>query len=365
MHYALIIAGGSGTRLWPMSTQQLPKQLIPFINGRSLLQVAVERLEGLLPREQIYICAGEAHRQVILDKLPGMSEDRFIGEPEGRDTLNAVALGSAVLGRNDPDATVAIFTADHLITPEDEFRQVVERGLTLADAQPQTLVTFGIEPTHPATGYGYLQLGQPLEGDARLVDQFKEKPDEATAKEYFEAGPESYLWNSGMFVWKTATLLDCVQRYEPDNHAKIMRCVEAWDEPAKRQKTLSELYPQLKKISVDYAVMEPASHDPKVQVAAVPMPLEWLDVGSWPSFAKTCEADEQGNTSSGCRTTLMDTRGTLVASDEPDHLIATIGVDDLIVIHTANATLVCKADQAEHIKKLHALVGEQFGPELL
>lgn len=366
MRYALIIAGGSGTRLWPMSTQSLPKQLIPFIDGRSLLEIAVRRLERLLPAEQIYICAGEAHRQAILERIPGMTEARFIGEPVGRDTLNAVGLGTAVLGGRDPEAVVGIFTADHLITPEEEFARIVEQGYALAEAQADMLVTFGIRPTRPATGFGYLQLGAVIEqgrSGAHVVDQFKEKPDEATAREYLDAGPQRYLWNSGMFVWRAKTLLHCIERYAPETYAGLMTCTRAWDAPAK-QEILEQIYPQLEKISVDYAVMEPASQDEKVTVAAVPMPLDWLDVGSWPSFAQTRGADEAGNTAAG-KTLLMDSRDTLIVSNDAEHLITTIGVEGLIVIHTPQATLVCRADQAERIKQLHKQVGEQFGKEWL
>ena len=365
MRYALIIAGGSGTRLWPMSTRDLPKQLIPFIDGRSLLQIAVERLEGLLPKERVVVCAGEAHRDVILRRLPGMTDDRFIGEPTGRDTLNAVALGSGVLGRDDPDAVVAVFTADHIIEPVDAFQQIVERGFELAESRRDALVTFGVTPTHAATGYGYLQLGQPLTGEARVVDEFKEKPPAEQAETYFRAGGEQYLWNSGMFVWRASTLMDAVEKYQPENHAGIVRCIDAWDDPSKRREVLDEVYPRLKKISIDFAVMEPASRDEAFTVAALPMGLRWLDVGSWPSFAQTCDADDAGNAGSGCRHVLMDSKHTLVASDEKEHLITTIGVENLIIIHTKAATLVCHADRAEDIKRLHAAVGERIGQEML
>ncbi len=365
MRYALIIAGGSGTRLWPMSTRDLPKQLIPFIDGKSLLQIAMERLKGLVPDEQIYICAGQSQRQAMLENLPGLSPERFIGEPCGRDTLNAVGLGSAVLGKDDENAIVAVFTADHIITPEDEFRQIVEKGYVLAEERPNTLVTFGITPTHPATGYGYLQLGEPTAcGTASTVSQYKEKPDLKTATSYLKAGPEHYLWNSGMFVWRASALMDCIRRFAPDNYPGISEVADAWGS-LNCDEVLQRTYPTLQKISVDYAIMEPASDDERTRVVAVPMPLSWLDVGSWPAFAQTLDHDDDGNTSAGCMSLLLDSNNTLAASSDPDHMITAIGCDDMVIIHTPNATLVCKANQAEKIKDLHKQVGETFGDQWL
>ncbi len=347
-----------------MSCAAQPKQLIPFLQGRSLLQVALERVRGLLPDGQIFICAGQAHREAILTALPHLEPGQYLAEPVGRDTLNAVGYPAAVLAQQDPDAVVAVLTADHLIEPVDQFQAILTKGFELAELQPRTLVTFGITPTHPATAYGYLELSEPLNSVARRVQRFKEKPDLHTAERYLAAGAESYLWNSGMFVWRASTLLDCIARYAPQNHAGLLRIAAAWRQAGQRVQTLHEVYPTLPKISVDYAVMEPASQDSEVSVAAIPMPLRWLDVGSWPSFALTCPTDDDDNALSAGRHLLLDSRRNLIASNDGEHLIATIGCEDLIVVHTPHATLICRRDRAEDLKKLHEMVGQRFGSQL-
>ncbi|MBN2370885.1 MAG: NTP transferase domain-containing protein [Vicinamibacteria bacterium] len=363
MRYALIMAGGAGTRLWPMSRVNRPKQFVPFIEGRSLLQLTYARLEGLIPAENRYVCAGRRHADLVRDTLD-LPERQLLAEPVGRDTLNAVGLGVAVIAKRDPEAVVAVFTSDHVIEPIDRFQRIVGRGFRLAETTANTLVTFGVTPNYAAICYGYLHLGESIEESARLVRQFKEKPDAETAGRYFAEGPERYLWNSGMFVWRADTLLDCIRRYEPESFAGLTRIIMAWDTPEK-DGVLSEVFPTLKKDSIDYAVMEKASNDPNLRVAAVPMPLKWLDVGSWPMFAETCDKDKGGNAVGAAKSLLLDTRGTIVATSDPGHLIATIGCDDLIVVHTPDATLVCRKDRAEVIKDLHRLVDERFGPEVV
>lgn len=364
MRYAVIMAGGSGTRLWPMSTAEQPKQLIPFMKGKSLLQLAVERLQGVVDFQRILICTGEAFREPIKQAMPQFTDAQILGEPTGRDTLNAVGFPAAVAMKDDPEAVVAVFTADHLIEPVESFAQRVEVGFSIAEKDPNRLVTFGIRPSYAATGYGYVQLGETLADDdaSHTVQEFKEKPDEPTARKYLERG--NYLWNSGMFVWRASTLMDCIRRYKPENYEGLMKIGEAW--ATDQQKTvLDQVYPNLEKISVDYAVMEPASNDDQVQLVCVEMSLRWLDVGSWPAYAKTCESDDSDNCFAAGKYLTMDSSNTLVVSEDDEHLVATLGVKDLVVVHTGKVTLICHRDAAERIKELHKAVGEVHGAEYL
>jgi len=260
----------------------------------------------------------------------------------GRDTLNALGFCAAVLQRRDPQAVMAVCTADHLIKPEEKFCELIEQGLSVAEQMPHTLVAFGVIPTSPATAYGYLQLGRTV-GNAYVVEHFCEKPDAATATAFFNAGPRKYLWNSGMFVWRASVLLDCIRCFEPDTYAKLQRIAEAYD-GVNRISVMNEVYPSLKKIRVDFAVMEPASCHPQFRVLAVPMPLDWVDVGSWNAFAEMCSHDEHGNAIAAARHLLHKTQHTLVVSGDPSHLVVTLGCEHLTVIHTPEATLVCHSD---------------------
>ena len=344
MRHCLVLAGGSGTRLWPFSTSSVPKQLVPLLQGRSLLEIAVERATQVVPAERVWLGAGEALRGAV-EAVPGLSPERLVLEPSGRDTLPAVALGCAVIAAQDPDAVVAVLTADHLIEPLPAFAAALEEAFALAEAREDVLVTFGIVPDSPATGFGYLELGEPLAGAARVVDSFREKPDRATAERFVAEGS---LWNSGMFVWRAATLLAAVREFAPQTGLLVDR-VAAGDRAA---------WDDVVKTSVDYGVMEPASTSERFTVAALPLAARWLDVGSWPAYGDALGRDEDGN-ALGARALAVGSRDCVVASSDPDHLVALVGCEGLVVVHTPAATLVVPADQAQRVKELHALVQDR------
>jgi mannose-1-phosphate guanylyltransferase len=356
MKYAVIMAGGSGLRLWPLSRSSRPKQLLKLVDGRSLLQLTWDRIAGLLPAEQIFVCTAESDAEAVLAEVPHLPADNLLCEPVGRDTANAIGFASALLCERDPEAVIAFLTADHIIEPAGEFRAALDRGFVLA-ASPDRLVTFGIVPTHAHTGLGYVETGDPLAEDAgaREVVAFREKPDAETAQMYLTSG--RHLWNSGMFVWRADSVLDRLAAHLPAAHADLTRIAKAWS-TGQRATTLSSLYPTLPKISIDYAVMEPASRDPGV-VVVVPMDVSWLDVGSWPALARTLPVDEDGN-AVGATLTALEASGNVVVSDDPDHLVAAIGVADLIVVHTRDVTLVCRREDAERVKAMAEQVAEQF-----
>ncbi len=355
MRYVLIVAGGSGKRLWPLSRQDMQKQLLKVVDGKSLLRIAFERLEGMVPDGQILVCTGADYADVVAAELPELDRSNILGEPEGRDSLNAVAWPAAVLAARDPDAVVAVVTADQIMHPLTAFRAALEQGFSVAEEHAEVLVTFGVVPTSPHTGYGYLRRGPTLPGyaDVCTVAEFKEKPDRATAEQYLASG--DYWWNSGMFVWRARTLLDQVALLQPVTYTAVTELAAA-------PKRLAEIYPNLLKISVDYAVMEPVSRGQgTATVVAVRLPITWHDVGGFASLSEQLPRDEAGNAYHG-PSVLVDARDNLVINNAEDgRLVAVVGLSDTVIVQTPQITLVCPISEAERIKELVAEVTNRLG----
>ncbi len=349
MRYGMVMAGGSGTRLWPLSRREKPKQLLPLLpGGKSLLATAVERLDGVVAAENRLVCTAERFRAAIRAEMPNLPEAALLGEPTGRDTVNAVGLTAAILERRDPAAVFAVLTADHLIEPQEEFARALDLGFRLAESDPHRLVTFSIRPDFAATGYGWVERGAEIEGfeGAYLAASFVEKPERPRAEAFLASG--RWNWNSGMFVFAAAGFMQALEKFLPANAAGLRAIAEAWGGPD-QQGRLNEIYPTLTRISVDHGVMEPASASESFSIATVPMAVRWLDVGSWPSLAKTIEPDAAGNRIVG-RLFAVESRGVLSVSSVPEHLICVLGCEDLVVVHTPDATLVCPIELAEQVK---------------
>ncbi|MSS45958.1 mannose-1-phosphate guanylyltransferase [Cutibacterium sp. WCA-380-WT-3A] len=354
MQHVLILAGGSGTRLWPLSHQGEPKQLLEFIDGVSLLRMAYERVAGVVPDANILVCTGASYADTVATLLPEIPAENILGEPVGRDSLNAVAWPAGLIADRDPEGVMAVVTADHIIRPVDDFRMALQYGFDLAQADPTTLVTFGVVPTEPNTGFGYLHRGAPLEPGSRAheVLEFVEKPSIQVARQYLDSG--EYWWNSGMFVWRASTLLDCLSQLKPQTRRYV-------DELVTDPSRLTEIYPLMEKVSVDIAVMEPASRGGcGVHVAAVPLEIQWYDVGSYEALAPHLPGDGMGNSVTGL-TISIDSTGNLLINDRPDAVLAVAGLHDMAVVSTDRATLVVPLSQSQQVKALVAEVAAKAG----
>ena len=354
MRHAVIMAGGAGLRLWPLSRAHRPKQLLRLFGGTSLLRASYERVAALFEPSQICVITNQSHLPLVSKEVPELPAANLFGEPVGRDTASAVGLAAAILAQRDPDAVIGIFTADHMISPTNRFCHAVELAFQTAEQNSDALVTFGIKPTRPDTNYGYIRRGARLEDDVYEARKFTEKPSVASAMKYLASG--EYYWNSGMFAWRATTILDQLKKHLPQSHAAICEIAAAWGTES-RQQRLEHLYPTLMRISIDFAVMERAE-----RVLVVEMDCHWVDVGSWPAIESIIGADADGNVSA-CNTVVhLGSRGNIVVSDVP-HLIATIGVDDLVIVHSPDATLICTKRDAAGIKELLDNVRHKFGDQ--
>jgi mannose-1-phosphate guanylyltransferase len=277
-------------------------------------------------------------------QLPELPADAIVGEPCKRDTAACIGLAALLIRRNDPEATLVVMPADHVIRPAEKFRETIRQAAALVDQSRGRIVTFGIKPTYPAEIFGYIHRGERLgpNGSVYRVRQFKEKPDAATAKNYLESG--EYYWNSGIFVWRAQTILDALSERQPDMFGHLQKIVTAWDS-RNRDEVFDAEFSAITPISIDYAVMEDAA-----DVAVIEAPFEWDDVGGWQALARLSGSDEHNNTVIG-RHVGLDTKGTIVRGSD-DHLIVTLGLEDLIVVHTPNATLVANKNKEEQIRQV-------------
>ncbi len=352
--FVIIMAGGRGERFWPLSREKMPKQLLTLFGKRSFLQQAVDRVLPLVPMKNIFIITNAAQAAEVRKQLPKLPKDNVVAEPMGRDTCAAVTLGAALVGARSTTGVMAVLPADHVIPEEKKFQQVLGDAFDLA-AQGQAIVTIGIKPNEPATGYGYIQTGNELPTPAGAkktktiffkAERFVEKPDFATAQEYVNSG--QYRWNAGMFVWSFVTVTNGLEKHQPEMFAACQRWFKVANNPAKLAKVLAKEYPEIKKISIDYALMEKAQN-----VVVADGEFEWDDLGAWPALARHLKPDAEGNCAVGdfihvdaARNIIFDAR---TKNRTP---IAVVGLRDSILVQTDDAVLLAHKSQAQKIKEL-------------
>jgi mannose-1-phosphate guanylyltransferase len=355
--YAVIMAGGSGTRFWPVSRAATPKQLTRIIGDRSMIQATVERLHPLVPAANILVVTTAQLAEETRRQLPALKPEHVIAEPVGRDTAAAVCLAAIVVERLSPGASMLLLPADHLITPPEVFQQALAAGI--AEARQGALVTYGITPRHPATGYGYVQLGDPLPGRAgamvNRVKRFVEKPDAATAQQYLADG--GYRWNSGIFTWKSDVVLAELGEHCPWLTEAMSPVARAWGTP-EFDATLDRVYGPLRRISIDYALMEKAKH-----IHVVTGDFAWDDLGSWDALYDHLPRDERGMVLQG-PAVAIDCRDSLLTSHS-GQMIVGIGLDGLTVVATRDAILIVPKGRSQEVKKAVEALKERGRTDLL
>ncbi|MBN1149118.1 MAG: NTP transferase domain-containing protein [Anaerolineales bacterium] len=346
-YHAVIMAGGGGTRLWPLSREKRPKQMLSLFDESTLFQTSASRLLDVFPPERIFVVTVRDQAENLRAQAPYIPAENFLLEPMPRGTAPVVGLAAVALQARDPQAIMAVLTADHYIGKIDRFHQLLVTAHDVAEAGH--LVTLGIEPSFPATGFGYIQRGEMLGAyrglDVYRVLRFKEKPAEDQARAMLEDGEHS--WNSGMFVWKVETIMDEFKRQMPDLHRALQAIAQAWH-TAERQFVIESVWPGIHPETIDYGIMEGAN-----SVALIPAAgLEWSDVGSWDSLFDLLDCDENGNIVMGGEHVGLDTQQTLVYVDKTRRLIVTIGVNNLVLVDTGDVLLVCSKDQAQRVRQV-------------
>ena len=362
MDYVVIMAGGSGKRLWPLSRQARPKQVLKIIDGQTLLRRCLDRLTPIFDARNILVLTNAGYCDIVRENLPEIPYGNVIAEPAVRDTAGAIGLAATVLAKYDPGATMAVVTADHFIEPAETFQEVITSGLNFINNNPDSLITFGIEPTFGSTQLGYIELGETkkceqCDNEVFKVISFKEKPNTATAKEYVDSG--RYCWNSGMFVWKAKRVLECLAEFLPESVEPLRRIQADWD-GSQQQETLKECFLKMPKISIDYAVMEKAD-----DVHAIKLNCKWRDMGSFAALADIISSDENNNIVVAGHSELVDSKNNIIITEDKGHLIAIIGLENMVVAHSPDATLVCHIDQTQRLKELLELIGEHHSEKFL
>jgi mannose-1-phosphate guanylyltransferase len=361
--YPVILAGGRGTRFWPLSRKRLAKQLLALDGKQTMIQQTVARLSKLSSRQRLWIITNEDLQREIGRQLPGLEKRQIIAEPLGRNTAPAIGLAAFILLRSDPDAVIGMFPSDHVIGDEDKYRDVLQQGITVA-ASGENIVVLGIHPTRAETGYGYIEAGEPFDGKGQRVRRFTEKPSEQRAVEFLKAG--NYFWNSGMFLWSARTLTNALREHLPKT-APLLEQIAAAFGTSKFEGTFRKLYPKCEDISIDYAVLEPRSLKGKdSNLYCLPAEFGWNDLGSWTALHEHHvgkRAPKDGNLISGQGIFTLNAQGNYVHA--PTKFVALVGVDNLVVVETKDALLITTRDQAQDVgkivkhldkKKLHKLV---------
>lgn len=339
--YAVIMAGGVGSRFWPRSKKKLPKQLLKIIGDSTMIQATVDRLNGLVEKKNIYIISNEEQRPEVVKQLHDVPVENIIDEPFGRNTAAAIGFASIIIKEKDPDALTFVFPADHIIKDEDNFRNTLLSAAKFAN-ESKGLLTIGINPSRPETGYGYIQINDNKVSDNIFkVYSFAEKPNYATAVRFLESG--DFLWNSGMFIWRVDTILEEMKMLMPDLYNGLIKISESLSK-SNFKEVLTNVYSQLKKVSIDYGIMEKSS-----KVYLTRGSFIWSDVGSWEEVYQLAEKNEDGNSLSGNIYTDMVVDSYIYS---PEKLTAVIGVDNLIVINHDDTLLICRRDKAQEVKKV-------------
>ena len=350
------MAGGSGTRLWPYSREARPKQFLGFLSERTMLQEAYQRIAPLIPNDKIFVVTNGSYTDGVRRQIPQLPAANVIGELEGHGTAPCIGLSALYLRRLNPEGVMAVLTADHYIEKADELRRALRAAAQVAEEGH--LVTLGIQPNRPATGYGYIERGEKLAQvnghDVYRVRKFTEKPDPATAQAFLESG--RYYWNSGMFIWKVSTILREFERLMPQLYAQLME-IDAALGTAEERAVLERVWPLVENETIDYGIMEQAE-----DVAVIPVDIGWSDVGSWATLFELLPADGEGNVIMGQHIGL-DTRGCLIHGSR--RLVATIGLEDMIVVDTEDALLVCPKERAQEVRDLVEKLKESGGEEYL